>query len=128
MIYMIYMEDCIIEIRECLKIYWKFQIHVKLGRALKEGEYRAKVFLLNLNEEEVRCFIIITIKSNSSLLRIWIESWPCYGKWAAVEGTWENKYKVTNICISDALFRWNRRNSIIILVVLLISLVTLVLH
>ena len=46
-----------------MEIYWKFQIHVKLGRALKEGEYRAKVFLLDVKEEEVGCFIIMTIMS-----------------------------------------------------------------
>lgn len=34
---------------------------MKLGRALKEGEYRAKVFLLNVKEEEVGCFIIMTM-------------------------------------------------------------------
>ena len=46
-----------------MKIFWKFQIHVKLGRALKEGEYRAKVFLLDVKEEEVGCFIIMAIMS-----------------------------------------------------------------
>ena len=36
---------------------------MKLGRALKEGEYRAKVFLLDVKEEEVGCFIIMAIMS-----------------------------------------------------------------
>ena len=56
---MIYREDCIIEIWKCSRIYWKFQIHVNLGRALKEGEYRAKSFLFEVREEEVVCSIIM---------------------------------------------------------------------
>ena len=38
-------------------------IHVKLNRVLKEGEYRAKSFLLEVREEEVVCFILMAIMS-----------------------------------------------------------------
>lgn len=35
---------------------FSLQITIRLGRALKKGEYRVKVYQLLVNEPEVRCY------------------------------------------------------------------------